>query len=70
MLFRSDFVATLEKAVNRKAEIEFAPLQPGDVPSTYADIEASQRDFGFEPKTSIDKGIPAFVQWYREYYGV
>ena len=66
----TDFVATLEKAVNRKAEIEFAPLQPGDVPSTYADIEASQRDFGFEPKTSIDKGIPAFVQWYREYYGV
>jgi UDP-glucuronate 4-epimerase len=64
------FVEILEGATNRKAEIEFAPLQPGDVPSTYADIEASTRDFGFEPKTSIDVGLPQFVDWYRKYYGV
>jgi UDP-glucuronate 4-epimerase len=64
------FVELLEQAIGRKAEIEFAPLQPGDVVSTYADIEASQRDFGFEPKTSIEEGLPRFVQWFRDYYAV
>jgi UDP-glucuronate 4-epimerase len=43
-------------------------LQPGDVKETYADIEASQRALGFEPKTTIDEGIPRFVRWYREYH--
>ena len=42
-------------------------MQPGDVVETYADIEASRRDLGFEPKTSIDEGIPRFVAWFREY---
>ncbi len=64
------FVEILEEAIGKKAEIQFAPLQPGDVPSTYADIAASQRDFGFEPLTSIDKGLPQFVDWYRSYYGL
>jgi UDP-glucuronate 4-epimerase len=64
------FVEVLEQAIGRKAEIEFAPMQPGDVASTYADIEASQRDFGFQPLTSIEEGLPRFVQWYREYYAV
>ncbi|MBT3401497.1 MAG: protein CapI, partial [Rhodospirillaceae bacterium] len=45
------------------------PMQPGDVQATYADIGASQRDFGFEPKTPIDVGIPNFVAWYREFHG-
>jgi UDP-glucuronate 4-epimerase len=63
------FVEILEEAIGKKAIIEFGPLQPGDVPSTYADIEASQADFGFEPKTGIADGLPKFVQWYREYYG-
>jgi len=47
-----------------------APMQPGDVPATYADIEAASRDFGFRPKTTIDEGLPKFVQWYRGYHGV
>jgi UDP-glucuronate 4-epimerase len=64
------FVEVLEQAIGRKAEIEFAPMQPGDVASTYADIEPAQRDFGFEPKTSIEDGLPRFVDWYRRYYGV
>jgi UDP-glucuronate 4-epimerase len=46
------------------------PMQPGDVPATYADIEASRRDLGFDPKTPITVGIPRFVAWYKDYYGV
>lgn len=64
------FIEVLENAIGRKAQIEFGPMQPGDVQSTFADIEASQRDFGFAPKTSIEEGLPRFVAWYRSYYGV
>lgn len=66
----TDFVAQLEMAIGRKAEIEYADMQPGDVPSTCADIEASRRDFGFEPRTPISEGLPKFVAWFRDYYGV
>jgi UDP-glucuronate 4-epimerase len=61
-------VELIERETNRKAKIVHAPLQPGDVKETYADIEASQRALGFEPKTTIDEGIPRFVRWYREYH--
>lgn len=64
-----DFIHTLEDAIGIKADIDFQPMQPGDVKETYADIEASRRDFGFEPSTSIDEGIPRFVDWYRSYHG-
>jgi UDP-glucuronate 4-epimerase len=63
-------IELLEKALGLKAQIRFEPMQPGDVKETYADIDASRRDFGFDPKTSIDEGIPRFVAWYRKYYGV
>jgi UDP-glucuronate 4-epimerase len=65
-----DFIAVLEEALGRKAELDLQPIQPGDVPATYADIEATRRDLGFEPKTSIREGIPRFVAWYRDYHGV
>jgi UDP-glucuronate 4-epimerase len=65
-----DFIGTLEKALGRKATVEFLPMQPGDVKETYADIEATRRDFGFEPTTTIAEGIPRLVSWYRDYYGV
>ena len=55
----TDYVATLERAIGRKAVIEHAPMQPGDVEETWADISALQRDHGFEPKTAITEGIPA-----------
>jgi UDP-glucuronate 4-epimerase len=45
-------------------------MQPGDVQSTYADIEASRRDLGFEPRTPISVGVPKFVAWYKEFYRV
>jgi UDP-glucuronate 4-epimerase len=65
-----DFISTLESAMGRKAIIELLPMQPGDVKETYADIEASRRDLDFEPKTPIADGIPRFVAWFRDRYGV
>ena len=64
------FVQILEDALGLKAVRERLPMQPGDVPATYADIEPARRDFGFQPKTTIDEGLPKFVAWYRGHYGV
>ena len=64
------FVQVLEDALGLSAAIELAPLPPGDVVRTYADIEASRNDLGFEPSTPIEEGLPRFVAWYREYHGV
>ena len=61
-------VALIEAATGRKAVVRHAPMQPGDVKETFADIEISRRDLGFEPSTTIDEGIPRFVAWYREYH--
>jgi len=66
----TDFIAEIEKALGKKAEKIMAPMQPGDVPATYADIDASQRDLGFAPTTPISVGIPKFIAWFRTYYGV
>ncbi|MBS0472147.1 MAG: SDR family NAD(P)-dependent oxidoreductase [Proteobacteria bacterium] len=66
----TDFIGLIETSLGKKAQIQLEPLQPGDVPSTYADIEASRRDLGFEPMTPISVGIPRFVSWYRNYYAV
>lgn len=62
------FIEVIERACGAKAKIKFAPMQPGDVKETYADIEASTRDLGFLPRISIDEGIPRLVAWYRDYY--
>lgn len=64
----TDFIAEIENALGRKAILNLEPIQPGDVPATYADIEASRRDLGFEPTTPISAGIPRFISWYREFY--
>jgi UDP-glucuronate 4-epimerase len=63
------FIRILEEAIGRKAIIDFQPMHPGDVKETYADIEDAKHDFGFSPRTSIEAGLPKFIQWYREYYG-
>ena len=63
-------VGLLEQACGKKAEIEWLPMQPGDVHKTYADISAIQRDLGYAPTTDIELGVPNFVRWYREYHGV
>jgi UDP-glucuronate 4-epimerase len=62
------FIAVLEAALGRKAEIALEPMQPGDVPATYADISETTRDLGFSPTTTIDEGLPRFVAWYRGYH--
>jgi UDP-glucuronate 4-epimerase len=64
------FVEVLERTLGRKAEKKLMPLQPGDVPATYADIDDLARDVGFAPETPIEVGIPRFVQWYREFYKI
>ena len=62
-------VEILEIECGRKAVVDYQPMQPGDVRQSFADIEAIQRDLGFEPTTSIDVGVPNFVRWYKEYHG-
>ena len=62
------FIETLERALGRTAEKRFLPMQDGDVPATYADIDALQCDAGFAPHTGIEEGIARFVTWYRDYY--
>ena len=62
------FIEALEKALGRKAEKKLLPMQPGDVPATWADVSALQRDFGYQPGTPVEKGIAAFVDWYRDFY--
>ena len=61
-------IELLETACGRKAQLEMLDMQPGDVPRTFADIDAIQRDVGYRPSTSIDEGVPRFVEWYREYH--
>ena len=64
-----DLIETLETALGKKAEKILEPMQPGDVKSTFADIEASRRDLGFEPTVPMSVGVPKFVEWYRAYHG-
>lgn len=61
-------IGLLEQACGRPAELEMLPMQDGDVQRTYADIDAIQRDLGYQPSTSIEAGVPEFVRWYREYH--
>ena len=63
------FIEVLEKALGREAIKNLLPLQAGDVPATYADVDDLMRDVGFRPATSIEEGIGRFVAWYRAYYG-
>ena len=63
-------VEVLEACLGKKAKINPLPLQPGDVPATFADADDLARDVGFQPQTPIEEGVKRFVQWYREYYSV
>lgn len=64
------FIECIEKATGKEAEKNYLPLQPGDVPETYADVDALQAAVDFAPKTPIEDGIKKFVDWYRDYYKV
>jgi len=66
----TDLIAIIEEACGVKAQIDWQPMQAGDVVRTYADIDAISRDLGYTPTTTIAEGLPRFVEWYREYHGV
>ena len=62
-----DYISALEKALGKKAKINMLPLQPGDVPDTFADVEDLVKSFNYKPKTSIEEGVVKFVNWYLKY---
>jgi UDP-glucuronate 4-epimerase len=64
------YIRTLEDKLGKKAQLNLLPMQPGDVPSTEADVADLMRDVGFKPATSVETGIGKFVDWYRGFYGV
>ena len=64
------FIEIIERATGKTAIKDFQPMQPGDVPATYADIDAIARDMGYAPTTSLEVGLPKFVEWYRTYHDV
>lgn len=65
----SDYIEAIENRLDKKAIREYLPLQPGDVPDTFANVSDLERDFGFKPSTSVKIGIRNFVDWYLDYYG-
>jgi UDP-glucuronate 4-epimerase len=62
------FIEIIEEKTGKKAKKEMLPMQPGDVPATWADVEDLMRDTGFSPSTPLEKGVEKFVSWFREYY--
>ena len=63
-------VRLLEENIGKKALRELAPMQPGDVPATYADVDDLDRAVGFKPETTVEQGLERFVDWYRSYYKI
>lgn len=63
-----DYIGALENALGVKAEMELLPLQPGDVPDTYADVGDLVSEFEYKPATSVETGVSLFIEWYRNYY--
>ena len=65
-----DFISSIEKAIGQEAVKNYLPMQPGDVPDTYADVSGLINDVGFKPEMPIDVGVKNFVDWYRDFYNV
>jgi UDP-glucuronate 4-epimerase len=63
-----DYIGALEKALGRKAEMDLLPLQPGDVPDTYADVTDLVEQFDYKPSIPIEIGVTNFVNWYRDFF--
>ena len=64
------YIEVLEECLGRKAQKNLVPMQLGDVPDTWADVDALARDVGYRPSTPLEVGVKRFVEWYRAYYGV
>ena len=65
-----DFIKTLASALGIEPKMEMLPMQPGDVPVTFADISKARKKLGYTPQTPVSEGIPAFVKWYKEYFSI
>ena len=65
-----DFINEIEKRLGKKAEINFMPLQPGDVVASHADVSGLVKDFRYKPSITVDEGIREFISWYKEYYNI
>jgi len=65
-----DVVRIIEQKLGKKAEIDFRPMQPGDVTESFADIDKSVKILGYKPITNVDKGIKYFIKWYKGYFSV
>jgi len=65
-----DYITTLETAFGKTTEKELLPIQPGDVPDTYADVQALVNDTGYQPSTSLEDGVATFAAWYNDFYQV
>ena len=65
-----DFIRALEKVLGKKAKKNLLPMQPGDVPSTCADVKDLVQDFGYKPETTVEEGIARFVDWYKDYFKI
>ena len=63
-----DYIGAIEHELGRTAEKEFLPMQPGDVPDTYADVDQLMQDVNYKPETTVQQGIKRFITWYRDYY--
>ena len=70
MIQLMDYINALEKALGKKAQINFLPLQLGDVQHTYANIDNLKKEFNYKPSTSVIDGISNFVNWYKKYYKI
>jgi UDP-glucuronate 4-epimerase len=66
----SRFIEIIEACTGREANKRYLPMQPGDVPATYANVDDLIADVGYRPETSIEEGIARFVDWYRDFYRV
>jgi len=64
-----DYIATLERALGKKAKLALKPMQPGDVKSTYADTAALRAAVGFSPSTPLETGLARFAEWFKQYHG-
>ena len=65
-----DYIGALEKALDKKAKMNLLPLQPGDIPDTYADVDDLVKQFDYKPATRVEKGVAHFVDWYRNYFNI
>jgi len=65
-----DFIEAIEKSLGKKAQKNMLPIQPGDVPATWADVTGLAEDFDYQPNTPIQQGVDRFIAWYREFYDI